>query len=305
MMKQILVLTFLLSFSLATIRRNLQKTEAKAPKADGYTPLQVPAETDDWKQYRDDYYKTETLRLEAEQRFHTSEFGRYNRQQKWVDDRVANETDNTKTMAARVRKDLEIDEQARIDIDEGDAHINFKQNMRNPANRIAARAARIYEEHGAAAWTSRVDQLKNLKIPAQPKAVVKRRALQAQTGYSANQTNNINQIKAAWAKRAKDLQAQIDLNLKFHAVEFEEFVLDTHRIEDVKAINESDLSLKEKRDVKYSVWEQYNGIKNPTKAIINAANQARKEAQNTVNGDENEVKGLAERNSQYVWATKA
>lgn len=198
---------------------------------------------------------------------------------------------------------MEIDEQARIDIDDLDAHINFKQNMRNPANRIAARASRIYNEHDGAAWNARVAQLRGVKIPAQPKAVVTRRDLQAKTGYTADQKNKIKQIKAAWAKRAKDLQAQIDLNLKFHAVEFEEFVLDTHRVEDIKAIMESDLSLKEKRDVRGSVWRQYDAIKNPTKAIINAANQARKNAQNTVNGDENAVNGLVRGNGQFAWAT--
>jgi len=209
-------------------------------------------------------------------------------------------------MAARVRKDLELDEQAQIDIDDLNAHINFKQNSRNAANRESARAKRIYDEDNEKAWQARVKELKEVKIPAQPKAVVKRRSLQSNAaGYTADQANKIKTMKSLWAKRAKDLQAQIDLNLKFHAVEFEEFVLDTHRVQDVQAIMESDLALNEKRTLVWQVWGQYDQLKAPTAQIINKANQDRTNAQNVVNNDENAVNGSAKQNQQFTWATKA
>lgn len=243
-------------------------------------------------------------RLAAEQKFHGSEFSRYNRQQKWNDDRIKNETDESKTMAQRVRADMEMDEQARIDIDNGDAHINYNQNLRNPANRIAARAKRIFDEENNKAWKARVDQINAVKIPPQPKAVVTRRGLQAKTRYTGAQTIAIKEMKALWAKRAKDLQTQIDLNLKFHSVEFEEFILDTHRVKDIEQIMESDLALNEKRTLVWHVWAQYDAIKAPTKNIINAANNARKKAQDVLNGNENQVVTLARRNREFAWATE-
>jgi len=207
-------------------------------------------------------------------------------------------------MAQRVRADMEMDEQARIDIDNGDAHINYNQNMRNPANRIAHRAKRIFDEENNKAWHARVDQINGTKIPPQPKAVITRRGLQAKTRYTGYMTNVIKEMKALWVKRAKGLQTQIDLNLKFHSVEFEEFILDTHRVKDVEQIMESDLALNEKRTLIGHVWAQYEAIKAPTKNIINAANEARTKAQNVVNGNEDQVVTLARRNKEFRWATE-
>jgi len=92
------------------------------------------------------------------------------------------------------------------------------------------------------------------------------------------------------------------LNLKFHTVEFEEFVLDSHRLEDLKAVWESELALNEKRDLTWSIMNQYNAIKGPTKNIINKANQTRTNAQNVFNQDEGQYGNLVRGNGMFKWA---
>ena len=168
--------------------------------------------------------------------------------------------------------------------------------MRNPANREAARAWRHFSEALKSSWGKRLDQLNSVKIPDQPKAEIKRRLL------TADQQNKVKQLKDKWANRHTKLQAQIDLNLKFHTVEFEEFVLDGHRLEDIKAIYESDLPFNEKNMLKDIIWRQYNAIKGPTKQIINKANQTRQNAQNVINQNERDVANFLVSNKNMQWA---
>jgi len=269
----------------------------QSPKKDNYKPLAPPMFTDDFKDIRADWYKWEKERLDREKAFHASEFERYNRQQKWNDDRKALQ-EGDKTISEKVLALRDLDEQAIIDIDDINARVNYKQNLRNPANRQERRAWRKFDEANSKAWTTRVAQIKDLKIPFTPKAKLRRIA-----DLTADQKKKVEQLEALWVKRVQDLQAQIDLNLKFHTVEFEEFVLDSHRLEDIKAVWESALALNEKRDLTWSIMHQYREIKGPTKTIINKANETRNKAQNVFNGTENAYNSLINGNKKFTWAT--
>lgn len=215
------------------------------PEKDNYKPLAPPMFTDDFKDLRADWYKWEKERLDREKAFHASEFERYTRQQKWNDDRKALQKAD-KTISERVLALRDLDEQALIDVDDINARVNYKKNLRNPANREEDRAWRKFEEANNNAWTTRVAKIKNIKIPKQPSAQSRRLA-----DLTADQKKKVEQLEALWVKRVKDLQAQIDLNLKFHTVEFEEFVLDSHRLEDLKVVWGSTLALNEKRDISW------------------------------------------------------
>lgn len=268
----------------------------QSPEKDNYKPLAPPMFTDDFKNIRADWYKWEKERLDREKAFHASEFERYTRQQKWNDDRKALQKAD-KAISEKVLALRDLDEQAIIDIDDINARVNYKQNLRNPANREKDRAWRKFDEANNKAWTTRVEQIKSLKIPI---SSAKSRRI---ADLTADQKKKVEQLEALWVKRVQDLQAQIDLNLKFHTVEFEEFVLDSHRLEDTKAVWESALALNEKRDLTWSIMHQYNEIKGPTKTIINKANETRKKAQNVFNGDENAYNSLIRGNKQFTWAT--
>lgn len=165
------------------VRRELQATSAvkesgfpvnphAAPNP--HKPLVLPVFKDNWKNDRDSWFAEEKKRLDREKAFHTSEFNRYNRQQKWNTERKAVETDEAKTIAERVIGLRDMDEQARIDIDDINAHVNYKQNMRNPANREEDRAWRIFNESLMREMNARTTQIKDVKIPPQPVAEVKR-----------------------------------------------------------------------------------------------------------------------------------
>jgi len=80
------------------------KSAPDSTKKKPYKPFVPPTQTDDWKGIRESFYKHEDERLNRERTFHSSEFQRYVRQQKWNDERTAIETDKKKTIAARVRE---------------------------------------------------------------------------------------------------------------------------------------------------------------------------------------------------------
>jgi len=213
-------------FATSIFAFELPNRRLQNPEEDKYKPLTPTKWNDSFKAERAGWYKYEEQRLSREKAFHGSEFNRYNRQQKWNDDRKAAIDSSDLTVAQRVKKILELDEQANIDIDDINAHVNYKKNMRNPANREEDRALRIFNEARKNAWSDRVKEINAIKIPAQPKAVAKRRReLQQKVSALTNdQKKTVEQLKALWSKMHNDLQAQIDLNLKFHTVEFEEFV---------------------------------------------------------------------------------
>merc|ERR1711935_198418 len=101
---------------------------------------------DSWGPARQSFYENGEERLNRERAFHSAEFQRYVRQQKWNEDRKKISTDESKSIAQRVAEFRDLDEQARIDIDTLNAGINLKQNLRNPQNREVQRAGRIFNE---------------------------------------------------------------------------------------------------------------------------------------------------------------
>lgn len=288
------------------------KDAPESTKKKTYTPFKAPSNPDNFKSVREDYYKHEEERLNRERTFHSSEFQRYVRQQKWNDDRKAIETDNSKTIADRVRQLMELDEQARIDIDTLNAGINLNQQLRNPQNRRVARAWRIFMEAQDKVTRQFTDSLQTYKIPKQGvedngTRIRMRRNLQAvkPKGYTAAQKADIKKLEDLWVRRRNALQAQIDLNTKFHTVEFYEFAYDEHRLEDTKAVYESNLSWSNK----WILWNvlngQYNAIKAPAKKLINDSNNARKQAQNVVNQVEGEYINFTRSKGEFRWATQS
>lgn len=111
-----------------------------------YTPFEVKEFPGDWSEARTNFYMHEAERLNRERAFHSAEFQRYVRQQKWNDDRKKVMTDEGKSIADRAREIRDLDEQADIDIETLNAGINLKQNLRKPQNREVDRADRIFDE---------------------------------------------------------------------------------------------------------------------------------------------------------------
>merc|ERR1711976_58298 len=173
------------------IEQAQDSTEARrlqSPEKDNCKPLAPPMFTDDFKNIRAEWYKWEKERLDREKAFHASEFERYTRQQKWNDDRKAIQN-GPKTVAEKVIALRDLDEQALIDIDDINARVNFKKNLRNPANREEDRAWRKWEEANNNAWNTRVEQIKSVKIPAQPTATARRLA-----DLTADQKKKVEQL---------------------------------------------------------------------------------------------------------------
>jgi hypothetical protein len=115
-------------------------------KKKAYTAFEVKKFPGNWTEARTDFYEKEAERLNRERAFHSAEFQRYVRQQKWNDERKKVMTDEGKSIADRTGEIRDLDEQARIDIDTLNAGINLKQNLRNPQNREVDRAERIFNE---------------------------------------------------------------------------------------------------------------------------------------------------------------
>lgn len=279
----------------------------ESTKKKTYTPFEVAKFPDNWLDARSSFYQNEEERLNRERAFHSAEFQRYVRQQKWNDERKKISTDESKTIAQRVVEFRNLDEQARIDIDTLNAGINLKQNLRNPQNREVQRAARIFNEKKDALIVSMAAFVGKPVVPKQ--GVEDRRRTQAKKPAAAPaakltdaQKKEVDALKKMWADMIIALKAQIDLNSKFHTVEFYEFAYDEHRLADMKKVWESDLPIASKNTLWMNISRKYNEIKAPAQKLINDSNNARKEAQNKVNGLENSYVGKIRQQGLYSYA---
>merc|ERR1711935_1206106 len=235
--------------------------------------------------------------------FHSAEFQRYVRQQKWNEDRKKISTDESKSIAQRVAEFRDLDEQARIDIDTLNAGINLKQNLRNPQNREVQRAGRIFNEKKDALINSINAFVDKPTLPKQ--GVEDRRRAQAKAPASTMnkaQEGEVAALKKMWADMIVALQAQIDLNSKFHTVEFYEFAYDEHRLADMKQVWESELPIASKNHLWMRIYNKYREVKAPAQKLINDSNNARKEAQNKVNALENTYAQKIRQQKLYAYA---
>jgi hypothetical protein len=276
-------------------------------KKKAYTAFEVKKFQGDWIEVRTDFYEKEEERLNRERAFHSAEFQRYVRQQVWNDERKKVMTDEGKSIADRTREIRDLDEQARIDIDTLNAGINLKQNLRNPQNREVDRAERIFNEKR----DTLIDSIKAyVEKPVLPKQGVEDRrraqakvpAAPAKATLTAAQTKEVADLKKMWADMVTALQAQIDLNSKFHTVEFYEFAYDEHRLADMKNVWESELSDSSKRTLWWRISSLYRAVKAPAAKLINDSNNARKAAQNTVNTLEKKYARLIRAQKLFAWA---
>jgi hypothetical protein len=276
-------------------------------KKKAYTAFEVKKFQGDWIEVRTDFYEKEEERLNRERAFHSAEFQRYVRQQKWNDDRKKLMTDEGKSIADRTREIRDLDEQARIDIDTLNAGINLKQSLRNPQNREVDRAERIFNEKR----DTLIDSIKAyVEKPVLPKQGVEDRrraqakvpAAPAKATLTAAQTKKVADLKKMWADMVTALQAQIDLNSKFHTVEFYEFAYDEHRLADMKNVWESELSDSSKRTLWWRIRSLYRAVKAPAAKLIKDSNNARKAAQNTVNTLEKQYARLIRDQKLFAWA---
>jgi hypothetical protein len=276
-------------------------------KKKAYTAFEVKKFQGDWIEVRTDFYEKEEERLNRERAFHSAEFQRYVRQQVWNDERKKVMTDEGKSIADRTREIRDLDEQARIDIDTLNAGINLKQNLRNPQNREVDRAERIFNEKR----DTLIDSIKAyVEKPVLPKQGVEDRrraqakvpAAPAKATLTAAQTKKVADLKKMWADMVTALQAQIDLNSKFHTVEFYEFAYDEHRLADMKNVWESELSDSSKRTLWWRISSLYRAVKAPAAKLINDSNNARKAAQNTVNTLEKKYARLIRAQKLFAWA---
>lgn len=282
----------------------------KAPegtKKKPYTAFEVKKFPENWMEARTDFYEQEEERLNRERAFHSAEFQRYVRQQKWNDDRKKVMTDEAKSIAERAILVRDLDEQARIDIDTLNAGINLKQNLRNPQNRESSRSARIFNEKKDNLINSIKAYVDKPALPVQGvedrrRAQAKVPAAPAKATLTTAQTKEVADLKKLWADMVTALQAQIDLNSKFHTVEFYEFAYDEHRLADMKNIWESDLPVASKSHLWMRLYNLYRTVKAPAKKLINDSNNARKAAQNRVNGLEGKYTQLMRRQRLFAWA---
>jgi hypothetical protein len=200
-----------------------------------------------------------------------------------------------------------LDEQANIDIDTLNAGINLKQNLRNPQNREVDRSERIFNEKKDNLINSIDAFVDKPALPVQGvedrrRAQAKAPAAPAKATLTAAQTKEVADLKKMWAAMVTALQAQIDLNSKFHTVEFYEFAYDEHRLADMKNIWESDLPIGSRSHLWWRVQTLYNKVKAPAAKLINDSNNARKAAQNTVNGLETKHARLMRQQGLFAWA---
>jgi len=278
----------------------------KAPdstKKTPYVPMVVKKFPDMWKAAREHYYEMEGERLNRERAFHSAEFQRYVRQQKWNEDRRAIAEDTKKSIAQRVTDWRDLDEQARIDIDTLDAGIGLKQSLRNPQNREQQRAWRIFNEKSSARSKAISDFVNR---PVLPKQGVEgngtRRAQAKESNLNAGQKKLVEELMMKWKQLIKALQSQIDLNSKFHIVEFYQFAYDEHKLADMKQIFESDLPLGDKKMLWWNTYDKYTDIKAPAMKLMADSNAARTNAQNVVNELEMNYPNYVRRNKYFEWA---
>jgi hypothetical protein len=277
-------------------------------KKKAYTAFEVKKFPGNWTEARTDFYEKEAERLNRERAFHSAEFQRYVRQQKWNDERKKVMTDEGKSIADRTREIRDLDEQARIDIDTLDAGINLKQNLRNPQNREVDRAERIFNEKKDTLINSINAYVDKPVLPKQGvedrrRAQAKVPAAPAKATMTAAQTKSVADLKKMWADMVTALQAQIDLNSKFHTVEFYEFAYDEHRLADMKNVWESELPDSSKSTLWWRITKLYREVKAPAAKLINDSNNARKAAQNTVNTLEGQYARLIRDQKLFTWAT--
>lgn len=124
----------------------------------------------------------------------------------------------------------------------------------------------------------------------------------AKATLTAAQTKLIADLKKMWADMVTALQAQIDLNSKFHTVEFYEFAYDEHRLADMKNVWESELSDASKSKLWWRIRTLYKAVKAPAAKLINDSNNARKAAQNKVKTLERAYSGLMRSQKLFAWA---
>lgn len=298
--------------------RRLQEKEVLADdtsapgstKKSNFSPLTPPKITEDWIKIRENLYAAEKERLIRERAFHSAEFKRYVRLEKWWKDRQVIEDDKAKSIKTRVLELRDLDDQALIEIDTLNAQINLRQELRNPQNREKQRASRIFGEK----QDSLIDGLNNTisNFPLTKQGVEdngKLRILQAKapTVYTAAQKKSIAELEAMWVKRRDALKNMIELNTKFHTTEFYEFAYDEHKLSDMKAIWESDsagLSWSQKRSLWWVVGAKYRALKAPAKKIIDDNDNARNNAQDLVNKADREYNGIINKNGWFGWADK-
>jgi len=272
-----------------------------------YTGKAPPAVKDDWSAARENFYKMETARLDAQKKFHTSEFQRYVLQEELNTKRQAITEDNSKPIKTRIDGVNALQTDYQIKISEEDTIINTNQNARNPANQRAAQAGTQFWAAFEKSQAARGEVLKGYK--ATPISVGKgkiRRAQAVVKSYTAEQKSCIDRLQAAWKKQFAALEHSYSLNKKFHTVEFVEFELDGNKLEDMKAIwDDQSLSHWERQHVWNAVNGQYMKLRKEAATVINSANGARGQAQKDSQAGDKEVrKVLGDRKcGWFKWAT--
>lgn len=193
-----------------------------------YTGKAPPAVKDDWSAARENWYKMELARLDAQKKFHTSEFQRYVLQEELNTKRKVIVDDNSKTVKARIDAINELQGEYKIKISEEDTIINTNQNARNPANERANQASGKFWQEFDKSQKARAEVLKGYKatpitVSAAPAKGKKRRTQAVVTSYTSDQKSCIERLQAAWKKQFDALEKSYSLNKKFHTVEFVEF----------------------------------------------------------------------------------
>jgi hypothetical protein len=278
-----------------------KKGPTDLPDYNGKAP---PAVTDDWAAARNEWFELEQARLDAQKKFHNSEFQRYVLQEELNTKRKAITEDASQTIKAKVDAVQALNQEYQIKISEEDVIINANQNARTPANQRAQIASQKFWKEFDKSERVRLTVLREYK--ATPISVTRRNLQAVVTGYTADQKGCIERLAAAWKKQFAALEVSYSLNKKFHTVEFVEFELDGHRLEDQKSVFQDDtLSHWGKRTVWVAVARQYNVLRKEAATVINSANGARRQAQkDSTNADREVNKAVRDRKCQmFKWGT--